>query len=253
MKQTRLMINLFALALMVTALASPALAQPGGGRDRMMGFGGGDNMIGLLLNPRVQEELELVDDQVAELEGLRESMMERTRDLFSGMRDMDPEERETKMAEMREKMQEEMKSLEKEVEAVLLPHQMTRLKQISYQSSGQRRGAGGSLSNERLLDELGVTEEQKKELEEKAEEVRAKLQEKYRKMVADAEDEILGVLSESQRSKYKELIGEPFDTQSMFGGFGGQGGRGGRGGQGEGGPGGRGGRGGQGGQPRSDF
>jgi hypothetical protein len=254
------------IAVGTLLVADAALAQPGGGGGRggqrggFGGFGGGDNTLGLLSNQKVQEELELVDDQIQELQAIRDSSMQVMRDMFQGMQDVAPQDRQARMEEMRTKIADKMKSFEDEANAVLLPHQKERLKQIGFQASGRGRGganAGGALSNEKLLDELGVSDDQRKEIEEATQKAREELQKKYQDLVRAAENDILKVLTKEQRARYKELIGEPFDVQSMGGGFGpggpgAQGGRGGQGGPGaQGGRGGRGGRGGQGGQ--SDF
>lgn len=213
---------IFCLAASACLLvADAALAQPGGGRgpgqDR--GFFGGDNTLGLLQNPQVREELALADDQAEELEAIGQAMRESMRDMFSGMRDADPEERRQMMEDMREKTAARMQEFTDQIDQILLPHQRDRLKQIGFQMSGGGRRGGsvsGPLGNDRLLEELGVTEEQREKLEEAATKAQEELREKYAELVKEAQSDIMKILTKEQRKKYEELIGEPFEMQ--FGG-----------------------------------
>ena len=209
-----------------------------GGRGGFGAFGGQNNNLGLLMNRQIQEELELVDDQIDELREVQQRSGEIMREAFSGIdwRNMDADEREEAMAEVREKMEEDMKDLQKDVDEILLPHQRTRLKQIAIQSQSRgRNGVAGALGSDAVAKELGLSEEDVKELEEKNQEVQEKLREKIAKLQKEAEEEVLSVLSSEQRKKYKEMVGDKFEFQNFGGQRGqrgqrGQGGRGGRGG-----------------------
>lgn len=200
--------------VLVTAVISMvcvdvAFAQPGGRGRGMMRMMGGNNQFGLLTNTRVQEELELVEDQIKELEEIQDEAMQVIRDMFSEMQDRGGDRGEA-FRNIREKMQEKMKPFESRVKEVLLPHQHDRLKQLSYQSSGRGQGAGGALANEDLLDELELSDKQREELKEAVEEAREKLRKQYAKLVKDAEEDILKVLDSDQRKKYREMVGESF-------------------------------------------
>lgn len=222
-----------------TAAAQP----PGGGRGGFGGPGGGfgNNPMFLLMNEKVREELEIVDDQMAELETLREDMQNEMREMFDGMRDASPEERREMMEEIRGEMEEKTKEYEGKLNKVLLPHQQTRLKQLFFQSQSRGRAGGALLSSDALKEELDITPEQEDKLREAAEKAQEEMRAEVMKLQKAAEDKIIKVLSEEQQAKYRELIGETFD-------FGPQQGMG----RGQGGPGG--GRGGQGGdRGRSDF
>ena len=236
------------LALGMTGITS---AQPGGPGGALGGFGGegrGQDMLGLLRMESIQGEIELVDDQREEIEALQEELWSEMRERMSSVRDLEPEERRERFAELRTEMETQREQFQERIEAVLLPQQLKRLKELQVQSVARRSGQGslGILQNETILEELGIDAEKREELEAKAEEVLAKLQTQIKKMKAEAEDEILSVLSSEQRKKFREKVGESFDFDSgNDAGFRGRGGRGG-------GPEGRGGRGGRGGRPDSD-
>ena len=123
----------------------------------------GNEVMNLLRNEAVKSELELVDDQVQEIESIMEEMWAEMREKMGKMRefrDLTPEERREKYAEVREDMDERKKKYQEQVYGVLLPQQMTRLKQLSIQSRARRTGEGalGVLQNSELLTELGIDE-----------------------------------------------------------------------------------------------
>lgn len=247
------------LVLTIALISSEAFAQGrgGGDRGRRGGPGGmmGDSPLTLISDKNVIEELELVDDQVDALDDLQDSMRDVFRESFSGMRDRfrDPDvDREELMQEIREKIQSQMAGVETELDEILLPHQKSRLEELYFQRQASRSGTEGMLNNPKVKERLGLTDQQLEEIAEKAEEVKAKLEEDIKELRESARDEILSVLSSDQQKQIKEMMGDSFEFErNRRGGPGGdRGGRGGPGGDrgGRGGPGGdRGGRGGPGG------
>jgi Spy/CpxP family protein refolding chaperone len=203
------------LVIGVMVCASVAFAQDGRrGRGGPGGFGGfgGDNMMFLLMNDQVREELEIVPEQLEKLRAIGEKGREEMREMFSGMRDLNDEQRRAKFEEMRGKMQERAKSLQAEVDTVLLPHQKERLQQIRTQMQFQR-GAAGALESQELAEKLGLTDAQKTRLAEVRAEVEKELQEKMAEIRKQAEEKILGVLTPAQQEQVKKMRGEPFEFQ----------------------------------------
>ena len=227
------------LTVCVAALAltaSTAWAQPGRGPGGPMGGMMGGQGMGLMLlaNAQVQKELELVDDQKAKIKELSDKLQADMREAFSGMRDLSAEERQKKMEELRKKGEERITSLQKDVDKILLPHQQKRLKQIRFQTLGDR-----ALSDAEIIKELGITDEQKSKIEAIAKESReanqklfegirdvpqaerqakmAELREKTDKARKEAQDKTLGILTDAQKAKLKELKGAEFkiDWQQM--------------------------------------
>jgi len=235
--------TLAALTLAVLAsIGSTAFAQPGG-RGGFGGFGGLAGNIGLLMREDVNKEIELLDDQQEELQELQSGMRDRMREVFANFREMSDDER-------REAMTDFGKSLQEDIDEVLLPHQSKRLKQISLQQrmqGGTARGLRGEVA-----EELGLSDDDLEEIEEKSREAAEELQKKISELRAEAQKELLNdVLSPSQQKKLKDMLGEKFEfAQQQRGGFGGRGGDAGRGG--DGGRGGRGGFGGRGGDRGGD-
>ena len=120
----------------VVSIADVGFAQPGRG-DRGRGWWGSGNMSTLLRDSKVQEELELVDDQIADLEEVQKAMREQMMKMFrggGGFRDLDETERRERMEEMRTLVQEKMNEVDGGLGDILLPHQLDRLKQLQFQS-----------------------------------------------------------------------------------------------------------------------
>ena len=77
----------------------------------------------------------------------------------------------------------------------------------------RRQGTGGALANEALAEALGITPEQQERLRAKQEEVAKDVQKKIAEIHREAREELLSVLTPTQRKKLEEMLGEPFETQ----------------------------------------
>ncbi len=225
---------------LVVCSASITFAQPGGGGRGGFGgggfggggrggFGGGGLM--LLVDENVRKDLGITDDQVKKLEEFQTKVRDEMGQVFQGLRDLSEEERTAKFAEIQKKMTDMTDAAQK---AILLPKQIERLKQISYQSQLNRGGTADALSNGDIAKELGITDAQKEALKKASDDATAEMQEKMTKLREEARQKILNVLTAEQQAKLKKLTGETITfAPFQFGG-----GRGGAGG----GPGGAGGR-----------
>ncbi len=214
MKQRPTTLIYFVAALLVVACASNVEAQgrrggpgggggpggrggfppggPGGGMGGM--FGGGNPELALLRRSDVRKELELLDDQVKELEGVAEGM--NFREMFQQYQDLPMEER---MAKMREAGEEIQNKIQAKVDGILLPHQAGRLKQLAVQFQMQRGGVAGGP----VAEQLGISETQQEQLREKARKLQQEMQKKL-------QEELIKELTPAQQAKLKQLVGEPF-------------------------------------------
>lgn len=189
----------------------------------------------LAATPAVQRELKMDDDQV-------KAVREKVPGLFGGFRkkaDVTPEQRERlekfmeklgqlkdvpdeKLeAKMREVFKEEVEGPTREVEKILKPEQFTRLKQIARQQGGP----AAYLSPENARD-LKLTADQKKKLGVISDELQKEVtqlfqggggrspeaREKMEMLNKDASKKADEVLTDEQKSRWKELTGEPFQV-----------------------------------------
>jgi Spy/CpxP family protein refolding chaperone len=240
---SRLVVPIAYLAAILLVSSSQILAQQGGGGRGGRGgaggpggpggFFGGGGTLGLIQQQEVQKEVELTDDQQKQLQTLGDTIRGEIRDemqgMFQGMRDLNDEDRQAKMAEIRARFEEINKDAESRIQKVLMPHQFDRLKQIDLQSRIQRGGAT-ALSEGELADTLGLTESQRDQIREKSEQVQKDLNEKIAQLRTDARNQLLDVLTPEQKAKLQSMMGSEFALpEPQFGPPGGPGGPGGRG------------------------
>jgi Spy/CpxP family protein refolding chaperone len=189
--------------------------------------------MGLVARDEVQQELQLVDEQKDKLKGITDEMRTKVRaqmgDIFRDMQNLSDDERAAKFGEIRTKMEALSAESEKQLEKVLLPHQMERLKQIDLQTKVQTRGASALTSGD-VAKALNLTDEQREKLEKRAAEVQEELQAKIKQLQADARKKMLDVLTPDQQAQLEKMMGQQFDMpeQNFRDRFRGRGGRGGR-------------------------
>jgi len=229
----------FCLMLCVTSPTFGQPPQPGGGPQGPGGpggpggFFGGGGMIGLIGRDEVQQELQLVDEQKDKVRGITDEMRNKVRDqmrdVFGQMQNLSDDERRAKFGEIRTKMEAMTAETEKQLEKVLLPHQLDRLKQIDLQTKVQTRGAS-ALTGGDVAKALNLTDEQREKLEKRAAEVQEELQTKIKQLQADARKKMLDVLTPDQQAQLDKMLGQQFDLpeQNFRDRFRGRSGRGGR-------------------------
>lgn len=209
---------LTAATFAVAAIGLAAQAQqPRGGRGGMGGGMGGPAQI--VASPAVQDEIKLTDDQKAKLKDWGKDYMAKAMEKMKDLRDLSPEERTTKMAEMN-------KDVYKELATVLDEKQVKRVKQISYQAQGMR-----AFSSPEVQDAVKLTDDQKAKVKDIADEQQKDMRELFSggrpdqtKMAAlqkEGMEKVTKVLTDDQQKAWKDLTGEPFDTSKLTGGFGG--------------------------------
>jgi Spy/CpxP family protein refolding chaperone len=189
------------VAVAVVAMTAPAArAQRGGGG----GFGMGPAF--LLGQESVQKDLKLSDDQIAKVKDFEQ----KRREALSGLRDLSQEERQ-------KKMEEQNKADHKAIAEILKPEQVKRLKQIAWQLQGPQ-----ALANEEVSTALGLSADQKDKLKKIGDDMRTQMRElfqagggeearkKMEELRKNTSDKMMEVLTPEQKTKLKELTGEPF-------------------------------------------
>jgi len=213
---------------MAVAIAQSASAQGGGGR----GFGrlfGGVPKAQLATLDEVQTELKLNDEQKTQIADISDQLREDRRDLFgSGF---------GQFSEIRTQMEELNRKASAEVDGKLDDDQKKRLQEIAIQVNGP-----AALNDPSVVDQLSLSDEQKKKLEEvrsdnnKAVEEamsdfgdlsREERREKFRALADTANEKLLGVLTDEQKKTFDEMKGKEIeiDPSSLFGRGGGGGNR----------------------------
>jgi hypothetical protein len=211
----------------------------------------GESPGALATNPGVQKELKLDDEQIKavqekvqiagfrpgggggkgkgkfELDDAAKERISKYMEKLQALKDVPEDKLEDKV---RETFKEDIEGPNKEVEKILKPEQMTRLKQIARQQGGPT----AYLKPENVKD-LEITDEQKTklrsistELDKDVGELRRsggkggfnlspETREKIESLTKEANEKATALLTDEQKSKWKTLIGEPYTVR--FGGF----------------------------------
>jgi predicted Zn-dependent protease with MMP-like domain len=156
----------------------------------------------------VEKEIELDKEQRTRLNEIREqesqAVMESMQLLQSGK--MSGETYKSELLARKVVRQAQIKEM-------LLPHQFTRLQQIVAQKHVARAGSVNAILHNEISDRLGITDDQRKKLEEKAQEIENRLRDQIEKLRAEAKDELLSVLTKKQRDEFASIIGEKFQPR----------------------------------------
>lgn len=245
--------TMIGIILLLATSASTTLAQGSSGR----GFGAFNISLSRLLGiEAVQNELEMIDGQLADIEKLNETLREdrsgqrrpnfgggRSGGFGGGGRREFTEEQRKEFEEMRKKAEKERRAREKKEEEalaeILLPHQLDRLHEIRLQAQGAQ-----VLLDTEVAKKIGIDKDQSKKLQEVADSSMNDMREKMReifqggggdfsklgeimtKVRKETEENMLVILTDKQKEKLDELKGKPFELpqdalRSRFGGRGG--------------------------------
>jgi len=235
------------VAVLMLCAASDAFAQRGGGRGFGRGFGGGVSHMGLLRVDKVQEEINLTDEQQDQMQAARQELREARRGQGGrgNFQDLSDEERQEFFARARERRQELNKAEKEKLSGILKDEQMKRLNEIYIQVAG-----GQALDDADVAAALKITDEQKEKLTAAHDEARDKqreamgeirelfqsgdreaIGEKMAEIRKEANTIILAVLTDEQKQQFEEMKGDAIelsqDDLRRASGFGGGRGRGG--------------------------
>lgn len=198
MRTSQMNLSIVALVCCCTSLfVSVASAQRGG------------RPTDLLSRADVRKELEILDDQVEKLEALSAKRRERFREMYAELGDLSREERNQKL---RERFTEFNEQTKKDLGGILLPHQSKRLDQIVVQYQ-LRSGLSRTLGNSAVSEALGISDEQKEQIQTRATQLGQEFQKKINEFRNELREQLLQELTPKQRAMWKDLVGEPFEFQ----------------------------------------
>jgi hypothetical protein len=169
-------------------------------------FGTASSELGLLSNPRIREDIEMVDDQYREFQDRQRTLQKEMADQLRRIDFTDTENLPSQIKEIRD-------SAEREMNELLLPHQVKRLKQLRMQSLLQRRDLVQILTSEPIKSDLKITDEQSQELRNYQVQMQEDLQREIAKLQDKARGRLLSKLNPSQKKQVEEMVGETFVFQ----------------------------------------
>ena len=173
------------------------------------GSTGAIDPLSLLDNKDVRAELELVGEQLDKFRDaqkeMREQLAEKAKSFVGGK--LDP----SQMADIAKEIAELRTGSQAKLQSMLLPHQLERLKQVALQIQMKKRGAANTLLSEKIAEELGIDDAQKKRIEERQKELKEELAQRMEDLKKEIRGKLLNELTAGQQAKLKELSGDDFD------------------------------------------
>ena len=175
-------------------------------------------------DPAIRAELDISESQAADLERaakeVRSHYERMWRERGDELREIGRLKEEGRMDEVKlrwEAIQADMRESAQEqyevIDQTLLPHQVSRMRQITLQQRLKRENPyrdelGAPLA---LADRLGLSEEQKAKLKEAIEKARKEFYAEVRDLKKKATDDIMSALPEDKQKQLKELMGDTYD------------------------------------------
>ncbi|MDG2468874.1 MAG: hypothetical protein P8M80_06320 [Pirellulaceae bacterium] len=166
-------------------------------------YKGTSSPLGLLNSPAVRNEIEMVDDQYKELQQMSRSIQQRAAGEIRNIDFSNVKNLSTRIRGIQKSMQEDLDDL-------LLPHQVKRLRQLQTQSLLRTRSLAQMLTSDPVKSDLKITDDQSVELIEAEKEIESELQQQINELRKKAREKLLGKLKSNQREKMEEILGDTF-------------------------------------------
>jgi len=160
-----------------------------------------------LRDKKVQDELELVPEQRAELQRIASALAAKLEPALRELKDLPKEEHDARMLELRKEFSAAISGVQAELDKVLLPHQRDRLRQAALQLQLKKEGAANALLSPALLAQLGVNEKEAARLREALLKIEEEYKQKLRDLQLEARDRALAEFSPAQREQLQKLLG----------------------------------------------
>jgi len=219
----------------VALLAGPALAQRQGQGRGGFGFGGMGQAgpATLLANKSVQEELKLTTDEVAKVSAPGKTLSEKRRAMFTDLQGATQEQRTEKMKELTDAAKAADEDAMKIAKDTLKPDQMKRFGQIEIQVKGD-----AAFIDENVQKTLAITDPEKDQIKTIRDEAATKMRElrpargqggqgrgqgnqetqtKIQALRKETVEKVVAILTDSQKTQWKEMVGSPFEYKPELG------------------------------------
>ena len=179
-----------------------ALNQPIGSTSAR--FGGPAGTLDLLADKSVREELEMMDDQYADLQRMNEEVQKRAGDQLRALDFSDRENLVRQIRNIREQAESDLNS-------VLLPHQLERLRQLRSQTRLRGRSFVDVITSEPIRSDIDLSDQQARELREEEQRLEEELQREIARLREKTREELMSRLNRTQREQVEQIFGTPFE------------------------------------------
>ena len=175
------------------ALPAPGPGVPGGAPESP-GKVPGIPPFSLLGAEPVQSELKLTDEQKQRVRDLIAEFDKQARADMTAMQQTAPELQQAKMGQLQQAAAKRVQTLRAQLEAALLPQQLAQLQQIALQMT--------VVVHPQVLEQMGMTEQQRKSLDQIRNQAQAKMWETQREMAKKT----FSLLTPEQLKRFQELV-----------------------------------------------
>ena len=176
----------------------------------VMAFSPAMDEMGMLTNSHYQQELGLADEQIQEIKDLNNSFSERMKKMLQSEDGHIRINDATNLKKMIDDFNQEKKE---KIKSVLLPAQLERLAEVKLQNKMAHQGGAATLTDKQLAEKLGISDEQKERIKDRAKELREKLEEDIAKLREKAREDLLDELDSDQRNTLNEMLGDKFELK----------------------------------------
>jgi hypothetical protein len=176
-----------ALAMVATTVGQTAPAQTAGG---------GSHVLGLLELPYVQQQLQLTPQQQQQVQQILSSFAQSLQPNYEQLSQLTPQQQQQQLTQLRQQAAQKARETEQQVQKALKPQQYQQLEQIVFNVT-----AMSMLSTSTFVDQLGLTDQQKQQLQQAYESLQAGMV----KLQLDTAAKTLAVLNPQQQEKLRAL------------------------------------------------
>lgn len=167
-------------------------------------YGGANNSeFDLLADPKVRENIDMVDEQYEELQKLNAEVQSRMADRIRNLNFSDRDGLVDQLKEIRDEAR-------KELETLFIPEQLERLEQIRNQSQLRGRSLVDLLTSDPLRSKLEISSRQTDELREVEREIEKEIEEEIAKLRERARKRLLSKLDQDQQDQVEKIFGDTF-------------------------------------------
>lgn len=172
-------------------------------------------LFNLLGNDSIRNELGLTEGQYGGVQKIMKASQDRMSKLIRTRMMARKEGQSVQLdgADFQGLMEENRAQAEDAIEEILLPEQMDRIRQLAYQVEISRTGMGEALVSGRLGKEIGVYDDQKQELAERAAKIEAEAKLAILAIKSQARAKLFKELTPEQRKKAEALLGDYFEYE----------------------------------------
>lgn len=189
------------LQAMIPMLNDIVLNRPTGSTSSQYKANG--STLDLLSDERVRKEIDMLDDQHEELKALSQRTWQ---EAANKIRSLDFSNRDGLVDQIRKIRAE----ADEQVNTVLLPHQLERLRQLYLRSKLRNRSLVDLLTMDPIKTKLEISDAQADELKKYEQVVQDELEKEIAKLREAARLRLVNKLRPTQAKKAKELLGEAF-------------------------------------------